>query len=156
MATAEYFTPELFRFLSQLRAHNNRDWFEANRQRYEQSVREPFLRFIADIAPRLKKISPHVVADPRPIGGSMMRIHRDIRFAKDKSPYKTAIAAHFWHDKAKEGAMPSFFLRLAPGESMAGTGIWHPEPAALKRIRMAIADDPKGWQRATSGRDFRS
>src|SRR4051812_3733008 len=151
-----YFTPELFRFLRELAKHNNRDWFQANKERYERSVRDPFLQFVADLQPRLKKISPHLVADPRPVGGSMMRIHRDIRFAKDKTPYKTAVMAHFWHDKGKEGATPAFYLRLQPGESAAGGGIWHPEPGALKKIRQAIAGESKRWQRIKDGREFRS
>ncbi|HZS39005.1 MAG TPA: TIGR02453 family protein, partial [Polyangia bacterium] len=118
-----YFTPDLFRFLRELAANNNREWFNDNKQRYEQSVRDPFLRFVGDLAPRLKKISPRFVADPKPVGGSMMRIYRDTRFAKDKSPYKTAVMAHFWHDKGKEGATPAFFMRVQPGDSSVGGGI---------------------------------
>jgi uncharacterized protein (TIGR02453 family) len=155
MAKRAYFTPELFQFLSELEAHNNRDWFLANKERYERTVRDPFLRFIADLGPRLEKVSPHFVADPRPVGGSMMRIYRDTRFSKDKTPYKTAIMAHFEHAKGKEGATPAYYLRLAPGSSIVGAGIWRPEPGALKRIRKAIVDDGKVWQRITQGRQFR-
>ncbi len=151
-----YFTRETFEFLKDLVAHNNRDWFEANRERFEQSVRDPFLRLITDLQPHLKKINPQIVADPRPNGGSMMRIYRDIRFSKDKSAYKTSVAAHFWHAKGKGGATPAYYLRLAPGESFIGAGIWRPEPAALKGIRQAIVKQPKQWQEITTGRDFRS
>ena len=156
IAKTAYFTPDLFRFLRELRLHNNRDWFQENKERYERSVRDPFLRFVADLGPRLKKISPYFVADPRPVGGSMMRIYRDIRFSKDKTPYKTAVAAHFWHVKGTEGATPAFYLRLQPGNSSAGGGIWRPEPGALKRIRNAIAEDGKTWKRIKDGREFRS
>src|SRR5690349_1473210 len=97
MAKAAHFTPDFLRFLRDLEAHNNRDWFQKNKERYENSVRDPFLRLVADLQPRLKKLSPNIVADPSPVGGSMMRIYRDIRFAKDKTPYKTAVMAHFWH-----------------------------------------------------------
>jgi len=79
-----------------------------------------------------------------------LRIHRDIRFSKDKSPYKTAIGAHFWHASGKEGAAPGYFLRLAPGDSLLGAGIWQPEPHALKGIRDAIVNDSKRWKQATS------
>jgi uncharacterized protein (TIGR02453 family) len=151
-----YFTPDLLRFLAELKAHNNRDWFTANKERYEKSVRDPFLRFVTDLQPRLKKISAQFVADPKPVGGSMMRIYRDTRFSKDKTPYKTAVAAHFWHAKGKEGATPAFYLRIEPGDSSVGAGIWHPEPGALKRIRKAIVDDSKTWARIKDGRDFRS
>jgi uncharacterized protein (TIGR02453 family) len=156
MAKRAYFAPELFRFLSELKAHNDRDWFAEHKQRYETAVRDPFLQFVADLAPRLKKISPRFVADPSAVGGSMMRIYRDTRFSKDKTPYKTAVAAHFWHSDGKEGATPAFYLKLEPGDSAVGAGIWRPEPSALKRIRKAIVDDEKGWARIVQGREFRS
>ena len=88
-----HFTPELFRFLRQLKRNNNREWFAGNKQRYIDVVRDPLLQFIEDFAPRLHTITPHLVADPRPVGGSMFRIYRDVRFSKDKSPYKTAATA---------------------------------------------------------------
>jgi uncharacterized protein (TIGR02453 family) len=147
MPPTAYFGPDLFRFLRDLATHNDRDWFRANKERYERSVRDPLLRFVSDLQPRLAKISPRFVADPRPVGGSMMRIQRDTRFSKDKAPYKTAVMAHFWHASGQEGATPAFYLRLEPGRSMAGGGIWHPEPAALKRIRATIVDDGAAWRR---------
>jgi uncharacterized protein (TIGR02453 family) len=104
----------------------------------------------------LKKINPSMVADPRPVGGSMMRIYRDIRFSRDKSPYKTSVAAHFWHSQGKEGATPAYYLHLEPGHSMIGAGIWRPEPGTLKKIRDAIAADGKRWRRVTSAAEFRS
>ena len=151
MTTNSYFGPGLFRFLRDLKTHNERGWFQANQQRYENDVRGPFLRLIADLAPGLKKISPNFIADPSPNGGSMMRIYRDIRFSKDKSPYKTYAAAHFRQAKSKDGAAPVYFLHLEPGNSVIGGGIWQPEPKALKKIRDKIAGDPKGWGRATTG-----
>ena len=88
-----YFTDEFFRFLRELKKNNNREWFQANKQRYEKEVRDPALQFIADFAPHLKKINSHFLADPRPNGGSLFRIYRDIRFSADKSPYKTHLGA---------------------------------------------------------------
>ena len=78
-----YFDKGLFEFLSGLSEHNERAWFTANKQRYEQDVKEPFLDFISDAGPRLHKISRNLVADPRPVGGSLFRIYRDVRFSKD-------------------------------------------------------------------------
>ena len=156
MENHAYFTRDLFRFLEELRDHNERDWFVRNKERYEHSARDPFLQFIGDLGPPLKKINPHVIADPRPVGGSMMRIYRDIRFSRDKSPYKTALAAHFHHSKGKDGGTPAYYMHLEPHNSMIGAGIWRPEPGALKKIRDAIVADPKRWQRITSGADFRS
>jgi len=149
--TNGYFGPGLFRFLMDLKAHNERSWFEANKQRYKDDVQAPFLRLITDLAPALKKIGGGFIADPNPNGGSMLRIYRDMRFSKDKSPYKTNASAHFWHAKSKDGVAPAYFLYLEPGKSVIGGGIWQPEPKALKKIRDKIAGDPKGWGRATTG-----
>ena len=151
MTTNGYFGPGLFRFLRDLKTHNERRWFEANKQRYKADVQAPFLRLITDLAPALKEIGGGFIADPSPNGGSMMRIYRDIRFSKDKSPYKTYAAAHFWHANGKDGAVPAYFLHLEPGNSVIGGGIWQPEPKALKKLRDKIAGDPKGWGRATTG-----
>jgi uncharacterized protein (TIGR02453 family) len=148
-------TPDLFRFLSQLKRNNDREWFAANKARYEASVRDPVLKLIADLAPILVKISPYFVADPSPTGGSMMRIYRDIRFSRDKSPYKTEVAAHFCHVNRKEEA-PAFYLRFEPGNSMAGGGLWRPEPKTAKKIRDAIAKEPEKWKKATRTGAFRT
>jgi len=150
MASGPYFSREALNFLSELRIHNKRDWFEKNKERYNARVRDPFLRFIADLAPGLRKINPHIVVDPSPTRGSMMRIYRDIRFSRDKSPYKTSAAAHFWHEKGKDGATPAYYLHLEPSGSLIGAGIWRPEPRALRKIRDAIVADPKRWKRITS------
>jgi len=150
MASERYFSRSLFEFLRELRTHNERDWFLKNKKRYEQEVRDPFLHFIGDLAARFHNINPHIVVDPSPNGGSMMRIYRDIRFSKDKSPYKVSVAAHFWHEKGKEGATPAYYLHLEPHGSLIGSGIWRPEPGALKKIRDAIVADPKRWKQITS------
>ena len=149
VATETRFTPELFSFLTDLKANNDREWFAANRGRYEEHVLEPALAFIEDFAPRLQKISPHLRADARPNGGSLFRIHRDTRFAKDKSPYKTNVGIHFRHELAKDAHAPGYYLHLGPGEVFAGGGIWHPDTQAATRIREAIVDDPDRWRRAT-------
>jgi uncharacterized protein (TIGR02453 family) len=156
MEQHSYFSDELFRFLEELRQHNDRDWFQRNKERYETAVRGPFISFIGDLGGPLKKINPHMIADPRPVGGSMMRIYRDIRFSRDKSPYKTSVAAHFWDTRGKNGAAPAYYLHLEPGRSMIGAGIWRPDAGALKKIRDAIVADGKRWQRVTSAADFRS
>lgn len=142
-----YFTPETFAFLRELRDNNNREWFQANKSRYEKSLRDPALRFISDFAPRLARFAPRLVADPRPVGGSMFRIYRDTRFSRDKSPYKTHLGIHFFHEKAKAAAsVPGFYLHLAPGESFAAAGIWHPDPPSLGRIRQGIVKNAAQWK----------
>ena len=153
---SSYFTPETFRFLDDLSANNDRDWFQANKARYEGDVKEPALRFIADFAPHLQEISPHFRADPRANGGSLFRIYRDTRFSKDKSPYKTHTGIHFRHESAKDAHTPGFYLHIEPGGSFAGCGIWRPGSPTLTMIRQAITDDPDAWAQARDNAGFRA
>ena len=110
MDSKAHFTPALFEFLAELSMNNDREWFQANKARYERDVRNPLLDFVADFGERLRTISPHMVADPRASGGSMFRIYRDVRFSKDKSPYKTNAGAHFRHEVGREVHGPGFYL----------------------------------------------
>ena len=153
-ATA-YFSPPLFDFLRQLRQHNDRDWFQKNKSRYESDVRDPALRFIEAVGPGLRKISPHLVADPRPIGGSLFRINRDIRFSKDKSPYKTAVGISFGHDQGRERAAPGLYLHVEPGESFTGGGLHILDGPALARVRDAIVADPGAWRKVVEDPKFK-
>jgi len=151
---ASYFSPALFDFLRQLTRNNTREWFQQNKSRYEADVREPALRFVEDIGPRLKKLSPHLIADPRPVGGSLFRIHRDIRFSTDKSPYKTAVGISFGHDHGRSGPAPGYYLHIAPGESFAGGGVHMPETATLTKVRDAIVHNTSGWKRIVTDPEF--
>jgi len=141
-----YFTRALFDFLTDLAAHNDRDWFQRNRDRYEEHVRQPALRFIVDFGPYLRAVSPHFDADPRPTGGSLFRIHRDVRFSHDKSPYKTHAALQFRHENGKDAHAPGFYFHLEPGGCLAAAGVWQPDTVTLRRIREAIASQPRRWQ----------
>ena len=152
MARGAHFTPALFGFLRDLERNNDRDWFAANKARYVAEVRDPMLDFIAGFAPHLKSISTRYVADPRANGGSLFRIHRDIRFSKDKRPYKTNAGAHFRHEAARDAHAPGFYVHLEPGGVFAASGVWHPDGPALAKIRTAIADDAAGWRRVTSAK----
>jgi uncharacterized protein (TIGR02453 family) len=140
--------PELFRFLKELRAHNDREWFNANKDRYLTLVRDPLLAFVDAIAPKLRAISPHVVADPRPSGGSLLRIYRDTRFSRDKTPYKTNSGLYFRHAAGKDIHGPGYYLHLEPGTVFMGAGMWHPDADALRAVREAIVKDPRGWKLA--------
>src|SRR5258705_10707044 len=141
--------PSAFHFLRALARNNNRPWFNANKDRYLAELRDPLLRFIEAFAPRLKKIHPGMVADPSPAGGSLFRIDRDTRFAKDKSPYKTQAGMFFAFPGGRESPAPGFYLHVAPGEVFMGAGIWHPQPDTLKQIRDAIAASPAVWKKAS-------
>lgn len=149
-----HFSSELFQFLVELQANNNRDWFADNKARYERDVKEPLLSFIADFEPHLNSISEHFVADTRANGGSMFRIYRDVRFSKDKTPYKTHGAIHFRHEAGKSAHAPGFYLHLGPDEIFAGVGLWRPDSAAIFSIRERIVDDTQGWHEALQAPGF--
>jgi len=145
------FSPDLFRFLRGLAANNSRDWFQANRERYETALREPCLRFISDLGPRLRGVSRHLVADARPSGGSLFRIYRDTRFSKDKSPYKTHAGMYFPVRGGKDVHTPGFYLHLEPGGCFTAAGLWHPDTAALGKVRESIVARPGKWKTARRG-----
>jgi uncharacterized protein (TIGR02453 family) len=150
------FSPDLFGFLEELAAHNDRAWFAANKARYLAEVQEPALAFVEDVGLRLPdEVSPHIVADARPSGGSLFRIHRDVRFSKDKSPYKTHVGIQFRHEKARDVHAPGFYLHLEPGSVFLGCGIWHPGGDTLHAIRTAIASRPGRWQAVVEDPAFR-
>ena len=150
-----HFTHALFDFFGELDLNNDREWFKNQRERYLRDVRDPIVKFITDFAPRLSGISFSFTADPRPIGGSMFRIHRDVRFSKDKSPYKTNAGIQFRHERAGDAHAPSFYLHLKPGGSGAAAGIWKPGRDELAKVRGAIAINPSGWRDTTSSDEFK-
>ena len=150
-----YFAPATFTFLRDLARNNHREWFLANKARYEAHVREPFLRLLGDLQAPLAKISAHYRADTRTQGGSLFRQHRDTRFANDKTPYKTWTGARLFHERSKGIEAPVFYLHIQPGDCFAGGGIWHPQPDALKKIRDFLADNPAAWKKATQSKAFR-
>ena len=150
-----YFTPKLFSFMQDLADNNDRDWFKANQDRFEQDVREPALDFITDFSKPLESISKHFVADSRKVGGSLFRIQRDTRFSKDKTPYKTHVGIHFRHFATKEDVhAPGFYLHLEPGGSFAGLGLWRPSATDANEIRQKIADESARWRRAAHDKRF--
>ncbi len=148
MAKAQggYFGRGLFDFFRELEENNNREWFTENKPRYLDHVEQPMLRFIGDFGERLKKIAPAFVALPTKTGGSLFRIHRDTRFSKDKSPYKTAVAAIFPHrDHPRNFGLPGFYIHLGPDERLGGGGIHGPQPPVLAQIRDRIVAKPTAW-----------
>jgi len=156
MAKQSYFTGKTFKFIEDLTANNTREWFAENKQRYEDEIRTPALSFIEAFAPRLKQISKHFRADARKAGGSLFRIHRDVRFSKDKSPYKTHTGIHFRHEQAKDAHAPGFYLHLEPGTVFVGLGIWRPPSDAVKQIREYIVADPTRWKRVLGAKAFKT
>jgi uncharacterized protein (TIGR02453 family) len=149
-----HFSPRLFAFLRDLAAHNDREWFAAHRDDYERHVRLPALRFIADLVEPFAAISPHFIVEPSVVGGSLIRMARDIRFSVDKSPYRTYLGVGIRHRMHEEAATPRFYLAIQPGRSYLGVGCWRPDAATAAKIRRAIADRPDEWEKTVGAPDF--
>ncbi len=141
------FGPNALKFLKALDANNNRDWFMANKDRYEDEIREPARAFIRAMEKPLRAISKQLVADDSKVGGSLMRVHRDVRFRKDKTPYKTNVGIQFRHDVGKDVHAPGLYLHLGLDGCFLGMGMWHPDADALKGIRSHIAGKGKKWNK---------
>ena len=148
------FTNATFSFLEELENNNNREWFEENKPRYELLVRAPALDYIEQMGPVLEKIAPYFRCEPRKVGGSLMRVYRDTRFVRDKTPYKTNVGIQFRHNQCKDVHSPGFYLHIATDECFLAAGCWHPEPEARGRIRDLIVEDPDKWVAARDQKRF--
>lgn len=148
------FTDNTFRFLDELAANNNKTWFEANKKNYELLVREPALDFIEEMGPVLATFAPSFRAVPRKIGGSLMRVYRDTRFSRDKTPYKTNIGIQFRHQLGKDIHAPGFYVHIATDECFFAVGSWHPDSDTLSRIRNLIVEKPEKWIAARDDKKF--
>jgi len=151
---AELFTKETFDFLRRLADNNDREWFNAHKSEYETFVREPALYFIRAMQPEFRRFAPHFVASDKKVGGSLMRIYRDVRFGKNKSPYKTNIGIQFRHEVGKDIHAPGLYLHIEPHEVFVGAGIWHPDGVILKKIRIYIDAHPTRWNDAIHDTQF--
>ncbi len=151
-----HFSPDLFAFLRDLADHTDRAWFNEHKARYEVSVRQPALDFITDFVEPLEGLSPYFVADSRTVGGSLFRIHRDTRFAKDKTPYKLNTGMQFRHERAKDAHAPGFYVHLQPRQCFIGVGLWMPETKVAYQIREHIDENQDEWTAATQSKAFTS
>jgi len=139
------FPKDMLQFLRDLSNNNNREWFNENKERYRESIVAPMSGFISAMGDRLEGISESFIADPRPNGGSMFRIYRDIRFSKDKTPYKENVGCQFRHIAGKDAHAPGFYIHIEPKEVFSGGGVWNPPNAVLDKIRTAILQHTDRW-----------
>lgn len=157
MSTPRYatFTPATLKFLRELKANNNRDWFNENKRRYEEDVLDVALRFIQSMHDPLHEIAPHFTAVPKRMGGSLMRVYRDTRFSKNKTPYKTNIGIQFRHEQAKDVHSPGYYVHIDTEEVFLGAGMWRPDSDSLSGIRQRISDKQAEWLRVRDDKTFR-
>jgi uncharacterized protein (TIGR02453 family) len=149
-----YFSDKTFKFLRGLARHNERAWFQEHKPDYEAYVSAPFLQLLLDLQPGLSKVSGYYRADPKPVGGSLFRLHRDTRFANDKTPYKRWQGARLFHARGRQVEAPSFYLHVEPAASFIGAGLWHPQPATQRTVRQFIFDNPGSWKVAAHSPAF--
>lgn len=145
MSNFEGFPSDLIDFLKDLSKHNNKQWFEENKERYRISVVEPVKAFIVAMGEILPEISMNFVADPKTNGGSMFRIYRDVRFSKDKRPYKENVGCQFRHIAGKTAHAPGYYVHIEPEAIFAGGGIWMPPNPVLYQIRKRMVEHPDEW-----------
>jgi uncharacterized protein (TIGR02453 family) len=139
------FGPQSQRFLDELAAHNNKHWFEENRGRYERELLEPAASLVRALGPRLAESYPKLSYGTQRNGtGSIMRIHRDIRFSPDKRPYKENLGVIFWIGTGKKVELPAFYLHLQPSRAFfyGGQHVF-PKPV-LERYRAAVDAEATG------------
>lgn len=124
-----FFTPDFFRFFEELSENNHRDWFDANRQRYEDEVKKPFRALVEALVLRLHDLEPNWVLDA---GQCIFRINRDVRFSKDKRPYKEHVSAAFskW---GKKSAYPGYYFQINHHQLMVGGGAYFLEKSIWKK-----------------------
>ena len=150
-STTSYFTAASLRFLRALARNNRREWFEAHRRDYETAILFPMRDFVEEMDVRLAGLAPEMVGDPK---RSIFRIYRDVRFSKDKSPYKTHAACWFYHRDASHrvgqeshGGGAGFYFHVQPGGCLDAGGLWMPPREALGTLRDAMATKPEVFAR---------
>ena len=146
------FPKEGLQFLRLLKRNNNREWFQQHKGIYESHVKAPIYNLIETLGRDFQTFAPEFVASPKV---SAYRIHRDTRFAKDKSPYKTHVAAVFPHAGLGKHEGAALYLHIAPSELFVGGGLYMPLPEDLQVLRNHIAENPKGLQRIVQAPAFR-
>ncbi|MEM9644478.1 MAG: DUF2461 domain-containing protein [Planctomycetota bacterium] len=142
----------LFAFIEELQDNNDRDWFASNKARYEEDVQRPTLELIEQLSKPMARSAPMLRVVAKKTGGSLMRIYRDTRFSKDKTPYKTNVGISMRHDANQDIHAPGMYLHLATDECFLGAGCWRPERRSLAAIRAAIDADSKSWIRARNNK----
>lgn len=147
-----YFSPDFIQFFIELASNNHKDWFDENRKRYEQTIKEPFKSFVGDLAMHLAKYESTLVQEPKNL---IFRINRDIRFSKDKRPYKTFVSAIISSGGKKDKVMPGMYFELSPEGLIIYGGVFQPGKEQLEDIRYHIANNPSEFKELINDTSFK-
>ena len=139
------FPQSAIKFLTTLSKNNNREWFEENRHRFDFELLQPSVQFVIDLGEKLTTISPNINAIPK-IDKSIFRIHRDVRFSKNKAPYKTNLGLYFWEGKGKKMECSGFYFHIEPKLFFLGAGMYMFSKKQLAKYREVVSDPIKGKQ----------
>ena len=134
-----YFTKDTIKYFSRLKRNNNRKWYDAHREELEQNVMEPARIFIMHMGDCLRQIAPDIQAIPQ-IDKSIFRLHRDVRFSKNKAPYKTNLGIFLWEGPAKKMECSGFYLGIEPKLFFVGLGMYMFTPDQIKKFRETVYD----------------
>ena len=146
-----YFSKTTLKFLRALRKNNNRKWFRARLEQYEEDVRRPMIAVVEQLAIDLQQFAPELVASPK---RSIYRVYRDTRFSPDKTPLKAHIASIFPHHKLTKHGGAGLYLQLDPDQVFIGGGIYAPDSQQLFHLRQHIADNELQFRSIIESRKF--
>ena len=147
-----YFDARFFQFFEGLAIDNSKTYFDESRKLYEEAVREPFKELVADMILRIREHEPEMDIEPK---DAIFRINRDIRFSKDKTPYKTHVGAFVSRGGRKDHHLPGFYFQLSNEGVMVGGGVYMPDKDGIHRVRTRIARDPDGFQKVIDDPAFK-
>ncbi len=146
-----HFTQEFIDFFEELRFNNSKDWFDENRKNYRKYVKGPFEEFITELILKISEFDSEILISPK---AAIFRINRDIRFTKDKTPYKTHMAASISRTKRKEEDFAGYYVHVSPFEVYMGGGVYFINSTGLKSIRNFIIDYPEQFERVVYDYEF--
>lgn len=147
----KYFTADFLNFFNDLRHNNEREWFHANKKRYEQSVKIPFQNFIADLIEHAKMFDENILITPK---DAIFRIYKDTRFSKDKTPYKLHASAVVSRGGRKDLTSVGIYLELSDEHFGIYSGVYRPDSKQLYKIREHIAANLDEFNRLLQEKDF--
>jgi uncharacterized protein (TIGR02453 family) len=139
------FPQSAIKFLTALSKNNNKDWFEKNRIRYDFELLQPAMQFVIDLGEKLTELSPNINAIPK-IDKSIFRLYRDVRFSKDKVPFKTNLGLYFWEGRGKKMECSGLYFHIEPKLFFLGAGMYVFTKDQLKKYREIVSDPVKGKQ----------
>jgi uncharacterized protein (TIGR02453 family) len=147
-----YFTEDFSQFFKDLAGNNNTEWFHANKERYEKSVKEPIIVFIGKVIEEISKLDSEYQITPKEC---IFRLHRDVRFSKDKSSYKLFSSAAITKNGRKDKSLPGVYIRFSPEDITIIGRCYKPSILQLQQIRTAISEDPKAFRALIEQDDFK-